>query len=412
MVTETNNGIRYDYNEQIGRGSYGDVYKGTATRISDGSTTPVAIKILRGHTPYNLFSETAYLQLFSKNRVICEKYVACLRDVYFVNRIPRLVYDFVNGANFETIINNDNDHINKQNSTVAIHLISGLNYFFRLGVYHLDIKPANIVMDQTTHLPKFVDWGGACFTRKLTSLLEGKPFDPRFYIDRIEEEYDETLVQNSSTTAGHNNCVYGGTPIYAPPETMTLNYLRTFYVENKERNFRPAANALLAVKRIVSEHVTLFENNLGKLHDIWSLGVTLLEWYGEDFSYLYNIVLYEKNQEEINEIINYSIPDNDFIRLLLKLMLTIDTADRLINWTTVVTLVESYCLEHDDNRGCPTTAENENINSFIRDAHSTSVENWYAADIDPLELRSTEQYNRITLDIAPSKRKIIDELVS
>jgi len=406
MPVEKSKKAEYQIKDKIGMGMYGEVYKGISTN-EDGDNK-VAIKILLRPTASNFFKESAYLQLFSKNRVICEKYVACLRDVYFVGQTPRLVYDFVNGVNLERIIQFKRNTA-KNDLTIAVHLITGLNYFFRLGVYHLDIKPANIMIDTNTRLPKFVDWGSACFTRKITSLLEGPPTDPRRYIQDIEKGPDFESLRNSSTAAGYNNCVYGGTPAYSPPEIIEIDDARILYLQNKHDS-EVAKPALEKIKKIVSEHVTLFENNLGKLHDIWSLGVTLLEWYGEDFKYIDSKILYEENQDSLFNIIDKSIT-NDFIKTILKLMLTIDTAERLKNWDTVVKMVSEYCLSNDatTNKGCPTESDTESINEFIRDAHSTSIDNWYAANIDPLEPRPTGQFNRITLDMLPNK-SVIDVL--
>jgi len=404
MTSETTSkNITYTFNEKLGSGAHGDVFKATATENGTGST--VAIKILNSQSKaLEFFNETAYLQLFSKNRVICEKYVACLRDVYFSQNKARLVYDFVDGHDLESIIESNN--IFKEDPTVAIHLISGLNYFFRLGVYHLDIKPANIVMDRFTQLPKFIDWGSPCFNRKLTSLLEGPLYDPKTFIDKIDrnnEMFD--IRETSSGTAGYNNCAYLGSPLYSPPELILLNKLRLTYMQNRLKNPKQAAQSMEQIKGILATKVSLFENNLGKLHDIWSLGVTLLEWYSRDYKYLNDIIFYEKDQEEINETIDHCISDN-FIKTILKLMLTIDPTERLRNWNTVVEMVSEYCLSNDTTKGCPTESDTESINSFIRDAHSTSIDNWYSADIDPLEPRPTGQFNRITLDMVPPTKVI------
>jgi len=374
-MIEHHNGVMYMFGNVLGKGTFGTVYKAIASK--DGKVEDVAIKIMQTRDKKKIVDEIMYLEIFNKNKVICEKYVACLRDVYFRNNgEARIVYDYVDGVSMETMIDNN---ISLENPDLAVHLITGLNYFFRLGVYHLDIKPANIMFDRNSHYAKYVDWGSPCFNRAITSIFTGTLVDPRTYWENLERIRNfGSFKDNYSLMAGENNCLYLGTTYYAPPELVELTGNLMAYITN------PYFDKFHLIKNFISEYVTAFENNIGKMHDIWSLGVTLYLCYldlNEFEDYEFNTIT---SQEEINRIIDKKIKI-PLVATVIKLMLTIDPKTRLANWNTIVNLIDEYCIVNEDStKMCPTKSDTESVNKFIRNVHYSASKRWHDANIDPL----------------------------
>lgn len=248
----------YDDLIEIGKGSFGVVYK--AKRKSD-STNPeqtVALKIINIPKLHRRVidvtkKEISYLKTLSKPN--CNPFVICYYDSYYDEERQQFLIEmeYIEGKNMHQFIdeireNNPDEVVYYYLLLIAKDVTQGLKYIHNNGIIHNDIKPENIMID-SSFTPRIIDFGLSC---AITNIIK-------------------------------NYCKAEGiTPWYVPPE----------YLENKNRF--PAS-------------------------DMWALGVTLYKTATEEYPYklsrekvkeLFSKIQTENpnklntTNEQLNEIVN------------------------------------------------------------------------------------------------------------
>lgn len=172
---------RYRIDEFIGRGGMAEVYKVWDLQRS----VTLAIKVLNPE----LAEDKVFLRRFQREAQILSKlqHPNILR-FYGLESSDGLVYlvlDYVDGITLRRLIHLESKPLNPEMvSEIVNPVCSALFYAHKLGVVHCDIKPANIMIDQT-----------------------GKVLVTDFGISRITESATVTLVG-------------AGTPAYMSPEQI------------------------------------------------------------------------------------------------------------------------------------------------------------------------------------------------
>jgi serine/threonine protein kinase len=267
----------YIFIKKIGEGTYGEVW---LARINNTSNY-VVIKIYKHEVIKSALSdfkrELKTLVYLSEN-IDCNKYAVCYLDHYILNQRPRLVMNYIQGTELRNMYIYDNK--------LAYDLIIGLYTLHYHGIAHQDIKATNIMYDKNSNRYKYIDWGTAC----IKSLL----------------------CNNDSLHLCKKTCGFIGTENYTSPEIlnkidMEYNiYIKTYFIDNV-------------------------------LHDIWSVGVLLLEKYGR-----YNVIsdyIQYYDQEKINEIINNNV-SNRLVRCILPFILEKRKYYRALYWKPIVKFLQ------------------------------------------------------------------------
>ncbi|PSS35039.1 Leaf rust 10 disease-resistance locus receptor-like protein kinase [Actinidia chinensis var. chinensis] len=152
------------FKDKLGRGGYGDVYKG---KLSDGHL--VAVKIL-SETKGN--GEDFINEVASISRTSHVNVVALMGFCYESNR-RALIYDFMAKGSLDKFLYNECDLELRTLYQIAVGTARGLEYLHRgcnTRIVHFDIKPQNILLDED-FCPKISDFGLAKLCQRKQSII-------------------------------------------------------------------------------------------------------------------------------------------------------------------------------------------------------------------------------------------------
>ena len=149
---------RYQIEELIGTGGYGQVYRATDLKLE----RPVAIKI--GHSQFS-----SDLLMEEARRVARLKHpnIIAIHDVGHYKGKVFLVFEFVEGESLDKVILEQKMTVKKA-VDLMISISMALHYAHEQGCIHLDIKPANILFT-SNELPLIADFGVAVWSQELLS---------------------------------------------------------------------------------------------------------------------------------------------------------------------------------------------------------------------------------------------------
>jgi serine/threonine protein kinase len=291
QTVERSDRHQYTFIQKLGSGSFGSVWK-----AHDENKNLVAIKIFKLHPNTQKYVEyelQALKQLSSPNLDICRKYAVCVLDYYTIGSEIRIVMDYIDGIDLQNYMQKFTLLQRQARTDILKELVIGLNELHKKNIAHQDIKEENIIWDVQAQKPKYVDWGLACL-----------------------KKWCKIQPDNCRAPCGSSGTAY----------TMPPGYK---FNENKPGNFAQT-----------------------QAHDIWSLGVVLLDWYtfqAEDtinkyYAFAHGNQLSSKapsvmSSAELQKIIA-NIPNTTAARVL-SLLLVKKSADRLKNWPTIVTIVSN-----------------------------------------------------------------------
>ena len=149
-------GSVYILEERIGAGAQGDVWKGH----KEGSEEPLAFKKLRPE----LARERNVIDAFLKERDTLERvdspHVVRLRDMVTEGETLGLVMDYVGGGDLADVIRKQGTLAPGLVASYGAAIVSGLSAIHTAGLVHRDVKPANILMDDSS-APRVADFGVA-----------------------------------------------------------------------------------------------------------------------------------------------------------------------------------------------------------------------------------------------------------
>lgn len=249
----------------------------------------VAIKIFLDDSE-DPTEEIQALDELTKNK-LCDRSI-CLENVYRQGKLTRLVTDLVEGETMTNYIKSTT--LKKRNKDLnPLRLVLALDYIHKNNIAHKDIKSDNIQRRDKDGKFILLDWGLACLKK------DCKGNNCRDVI----------------------NCLGSGTQYTMPP-----NYSFDF------KNYSHSK----------------FNDSLA--HDIWSLGVVLLDYYtmpkgvGPINKYYEDNIpmIYKLSKKKINDKIQKV--QNPLAKEILPLMLVKTAKERLANWSGVVSKVDKkFC---------------------------------------------------------------------
>lgn len=146
----------FDINTPVGRGGFGEVYKG----IDLDSGVEVAIKksaVGRATTRYSLIQEFETGKLLNHPNLL--KYYNAYRFTTTVGIFDFGVMEYVNGGDLDDFMRAFPSE--RQINGVLQGILSGMEYLHQLQIIHRDLKPANILInyEEGTAVPKIIDFG-------------------------------------------------------------------------------------------------------------------------------------------------------------------------------------------------------------------------------------------------------------
>lgn len=144
----------YDIIELLAEGGTGKVYK--AVDVSNGQL--VAIKILHEANRKNKALVDQFI--FEANQYLYLTHFHIPKLIHFSNQpIPYLVMEFVQGETIEYRINNVTGPMPEHMVVnIMLQLLDAIAYAHSFNVFHLDIKPSNIMIDKNNMI-KVLDFG-------------------------------------------------------------------------------------------------------------------------------------------------------------------------------------------------------------------------------------------------------------
>lgn len=144
---------RYEVVKKVGRGKYSDVFEG----VNVGKNEKCIIKILKPVKKKKIKREIKILQGLCGGTNIIQLLDIC-RDQH--SKTPSLIFDYVNNTDFKTLFPT---FTSLDIRFYIYEVLKALDFAHSNGVMHRDVKPHNIVVDQSMRKLRLIDWGLAEF---------------------------------------------------------------------------------------------------------------------------------------------------------------------------------------------------------------------------------------------------------
>ncbi|MBI1174125.1 MAG: protein kinase [Sideroxydans sp.] len=130
---------RFNIIRELGRGVQGTVYLAQDTQLD----RQVAIKTLRAGPSQDAANLIREAKIASK---LQHPNIVTLHDAFVHEDVPYLVYAFIQGQTLAQLLKQEKMLPLARSAQIASGVLEGLAYAHRQGVMHLDIKPANIMI--------------------------------------------------------------------------------------------------------------------------------------------------------------------------------------------------------------------------------------------------------------------------
>ncbi len=138
-------GSGYVLHEPIGRGAFGQVWRGSTV---DGDR-PVAVKVLRGE----LADDPEVVARFVQERSVLlgfnDPHLVTVRDLVVEGDTLAIVMDLVNGVDLRVYLRERGMLATAPAVGLVCHVLRALTVVHAAGVVHRDLKPANVLVDVT-----------------------------------------------------------------------------------------------------------------------------------------------------------------------------------------------------------------------------------------------------------------------
>ncbi|KAL7131786.1 hypothetical protein ABFS83_12G028000 [Erythranthe nasuta] len=130
------------FNEKLGQGGYGSVYKGV---LPDGTLVAVKVLIEADGNGEEFINEVASISRTSHVNIVN------LLGFSFDRNKRALMYEFMPNKSLDKFINNNNCLDLEKLYEIAVGVAKGLEYLHigcKTRIVHFDIKPQNILLDE------------------------------------------------------------------------------------------------------------------------------------------------------------------------------------------------------------------------------------------------------------------------
>lgn len=166
---------RYEIERMIGSGGMGIVLKGFDTELH----RVVAIKVMKPHLAHNGAARRRFAREAQSAAAVVHEHVIPIHDVLTDGDTPYLVMQFVPGQSLQARVDERGPLEAKEVLRIARQAAAGLAAAHAQGVVHRDVKPANILLEESVERVLISDFGlartvdDATLTR--TGVVAGTP---------------------------------------------------------------------------------------------------------------------------------------------------------------------------------------------------------------------------------------------
>ena len=106
--------------------------------------------------------------------------------------VPRLILEYVDGSTLRELLDSDTCVSQKEFDSIFGAILSALSYLHRRQIYHLDVKPENIVVTHKEHIAKLIDFGFAITASNEKTLGTSKKYVAPEFSERTDDITGQT----------------------------------------------------------------------------------------------------------------------------------------------------------------------------------------------------------------------------
>lgn len=106
--------------------------------------------------------------------------------------VPRLILEYIDGSTLRELLDSDTCVSQKEFDSIFGAILSALSYLHRRQIYHLDVKPENIVVTHKEHVAKLIDFGFAITASNEKTLGTSKKYVAPEFSERTDDITGQT----------------------------------------------------------------------------------------------------------------------------------------------------------------------------------------------------------------------------
>jgi hypothetical protein len=146
---------RYDVERVIGSGGMGIVLK-----AHDGELNrPVAIKVLAGHLAHVGAARERFAREGRAAAAVVHEHVVAIHNVETDGRVPFLVMQYVPGRSLQARVDAEGPLAVEEILRIGMQAAAGLAAAHAQGLVHRDVKPSNILLEESVERAVLTDFG-------------------------------------------------------------------------------------------------------------------------------------------------------------------------------------------------------------------------------------------------------------
>jgi serine/threonine protein kinase len=146
---------RYDIERVIGHGGMGIVLKAHDCELN----RPIAIKLLAGHLAHVAAARQRFAREGRAAAAVVHEHVVAIHNVESDGTIPFLVMQYVPGRSLQARVDEDGPLTTEEILRISMQAAAGLAAAHRQGLVHRDVKPSNILLEDTVERAVLTDFG-------------------------------------------------------------------------------------------------------------------------------------------------------------------------------------------------------------------------------------------------------------
>jgi serine/threonine protein kinase len=146
---------RYDIEHVIGHGGMGIVVKAHDSELN----RPIAIKLLASHLAHVGAARERFAREGRAAAAVVHEHVVAIYNVESGGKAPYLVMQYVPGRSLQARVDEDGPLNTEEILRIGMQAASGLAAAHRQGLVHRDVKPSNILLEDTVERALLTDFG-------------------------------------------------------------------------------------------------------------------------------------------------------------------------------------------------------------------------------------------------------------